>query len=200
MEIGIELLDTVIKLPLGAVIAIALAGIIVGMLLLIVATALFRPSLGRNAIKVNKKEETNINSVVATELKIRPRVELKPVVTSTKHYKPVPPVRQHYWYYVAGVSGRFATLREALSASGVNVPSDKMLDWKKLTSDTRARIKRVKVDAEQPVLEQPLSRQPVAESPSIPVVVVAKAKGEPESVIKKPIGNGCFVTVKKKTK
>jgi hypothetical protein len=71
-----------------------------------------------------------------------------------------------------------------------------MLDWKKLTSDTRARIKRVKVGEEQPVLE-PL----IVKTVSVPEkTAVITAKDNAESVIKKSIGNGCFVLIKKKGK
>ena len=118
------------------------------------------------------------------------------------HKKPVPPIRQHYWYYVSGVSGRFATLREALTASGVaDVPADRPLDWKKLSQVTRARIQRVGVDEEQPAAPPVVAmhRERVQRAQDEPIRRRSLAVEEDaESVVRKPLGKGAFVTFTKK--
>lgn len=201
MDISIFL--GIIGLPLWSVIAIALAGVVVGMFFLTLAILL----LGRNS---DAKEasaqvpETRETRTAASDPELRrevaPDVKTEPVVVSTKQHQPITSIRQHYWYYVSGVAGRFATLRDALSASGVKVPGDKMLDWKKLPVDTRAKIKRVDVNDEQPVPEQAAVRPVVAHREEVPVETKreGKAYGGAESVVRKPIGNGAFVTIAKK--
>lgn len=228
-----EMLSTVIELPVWSVVAMVLAGVVVGMLFLTLAILLLgRGSVVREA-KVMKTKIDDLVFAVAPALAAEPEIELEvepeikmeavepepvvvPVVASVKQYKPVPPIRQHYWYYVSSdlYTERFPTLREALSAAGETVPADKALDWKKLSPDTRAKIKRVKVDDEQPLPELPEILVP--ELPEQVIASVEEVKDEPEReekvkgeedvrkekesvvVIKKPIGDGAFVTITKK--
>jgi len=115
--------------------------------------------------------------------------EPEPVVMApVKQYKPVPPVRQHYWYYVSGVAGRFSTLRDALSALEMRVPDDRALDWKKLTSDTRAKIRRVKIGDKQPdlVATRRTRRKEVRATPE----TVPEADREPEAKPEVRTGSG----------
>jgi len=211
----------VVELPVWAVIASIPSGVALGIILLTLAFRLSGRWLWAEAkAGTNTSEGARGSSIVdrdrgdalarveetiaslASNLPVSvvaPSVSSVPKSALREKPKPVPPIRQHYWYYVSGVSGQFATLREALSASGVDVPADKMLDWKKLSADTRAKIKRVKVGAEQPAMERERVvvhvEEVQSESTKLPEV-----KKESEQVIRKPIGNGAFVTIKKKGK
>ena len=194
---NIEVFMNVIGLPLWAIIAIALAGVIVGMFLLMTAIML----LGRGKSKVTEPIEVKPHPVAidVPNFGPEPTVAANPVSIRAKTYKPVPPIRQHYWYYVPGVAGRFALFRDALSAAGVKVPADKMLDWKKLTVDKRNRIKRVKIDADQPAMRKVM--EPVVPSKAVAqkhTKAETTVKEESGDVIKKSIGDGCFVTFRKK--
>jgi hypothetical protein len=98
------------------------------------------------------------------------------------------PLRQFYWYYVSGIPGRFATLRDAISASGMTIPE--RLEWSSLSSDIRARINRVKVTDKQPVTEEQSESKVTPKN-------AARTLETDGDVIRKPIGKGAFVSYKK---
>ncbi|MBU1173522.1 MAG: hypothetical protein KKD44_28475 [Proteobacteria bacterium] len=173
------------------------------------AERLGRAKIDELEIEVEVEPEVKMEVISPQPMAVRAEPVVVPFARVPAKQKPVPPIRQHYWYYVSGVTERFATLREALSASGETVPADKALDWKKLSSDTRAKIKRVKVGDEQPVLEQVVVRKVVREEEvrdepkreekvAREEEVREEIRKESDVVIKKPIGNGAFVTITKK--
>lgn len=188
-----DMLNAMVTVPQWYLAAIGVVSIIASFVAFLLADYL---NYKRVILKVSRQKTEPDPAIVPGEA--------KPIAVSTEPYKPVPPIRQHYWYYVSGVSDRFATLREALSASGMKVPADKMLDWKKLTSDTRDRIKRVKVGDKQPMIDKPSLPEPVVVHTEVKKDANVKrdteVKSESEQVIRKPIGNGAFVTFKKKAK
>lgn len=191
----LELLNQEVVVPQWYLAAIGLASVVVSLVVFSTASYIsYRQALSKVAR----------SAVVDSHLKPQPK--------STRTYRPVPPIRQRYWYYVSGVQGRFATLREALSASGVKVATGRALDWKKLSPDTRAKLQRVKVDDEQPSEKQQSSRgrqlppdeQPLA-TPADEWMPSARRSARRESeqeegVIRKSIGSGAFVTIRKKGK
>ncbi len=190
-------LSAEVTVPQWYLAAIGAASMVVGF------AACFLVSYRRALLKVFHREGRMAPATTASHEAPMPLVPATSPVSPVPLLKrtPVPPVRQHYWYYVSGVTGRFATLREALVASGVVVLDNKPLDWKKLTVGTRDRIKRVRVNNEQAVMTE-AATQPVVtvkETRNSPGKTVTPAD-ETEQVIKKPIGNGAFVTFKKKTK
>ena len=197
-----------VNTPVWFIVAAALVGAGIGMTFLLLAILVLDKVQGRSKVVSLAKEDIAPKPVEEqpamqqVEAQIVQQVEqpvVQGVVIGTVK-KPVPPVRQTYWYYVSGVSGRFATLREALTASGAtDTPADKPLDWKKLSSDVRAVIKRVRVDDEQPSTEEkPLPEDKLPEEP-VPVVRRRVRTNEPEEgVIRKSIGGGAFVTFAKK--
>jgi hypothetical protein len=175
----------IVALPLWAIITIALAGVVIGMFLLMAAVMLL--GRGEKSMPVEVAAETVVDAAKA--------ITLEKTVTK-EPYKPMPPIRQHHWYYVKGVDGRFATLREAFVALGENPP--KTLDWKKLPHAIRSRITRTPVDAQHP--EPQPDNIAISEAKAAPMVVAKAGEQDNNGVIRKPIGNGCFVTVKKKGK
>ena len=184
MEIGIEILMTVIELPLWAVVATALAGAVVGMFLLMVAVML----LGRS--KKSIPAAATAKAVTESVKSATPEI-----AKTRKPYKPVPPLRQHHWYYIKGVDGRFATLREAFAAIGEEPP--KTLDWRKLPQDIRSRITRTPVDGKQP---EPMPEKTDNSIAKVAPRMVTKVGEQDDDVIRKPIGGGAFVTIRKKRK
>ena len=201
-----DILTTTIALPLWSVIATALAGVIIGVLLMMLAIMLVsRYSAKKVATTktvdkpVSPVVEPPVDVALPADLVVLPTAPPRPV----ERYKPVPPARQHYWYYVSGVAGRFATLRDALSALSVDWPADKLPEWSKLPQTICAKIKRVKVGDEDPLAPVPVVVPPVVPPviPSVDVVVKSRpvgVKDDDAGIIKKPIGNGCFVTIRKK--
>jgi len=214
-----------VSIPAWLLAASALAGAVIGMSFLLLAiltldkvrTVSNRRSVAVVPREVAVKEEpvpkgekallptklVKVSAGLGATEKLRPdddRGGDEPV-TITSAYKPVPPVRQPYWYYVSGVSGRFATLWEALSASGVDVTDNKSLDWKKLSADTRARIKRAKVGEEQPVEVEVVASEAEAPQEVTRQRTVRRGKVEsPPGTVVKNLGGGSFVTFKKKGK
>lgn len=179
----LELLNQQVVLPQWHLIAVVVASVLVSFASYMTAARLSRK---RALLKATRQERGLNLSAPQSPSERMPT----PVVSQ--------PFKQHYWYYVTGVSGRFPTLREALSASGVEVSADKPLDWKKLSSDTHDRIKRVKIGDKQPVAEPAVSSR--ADVQPRPGREETEIKKEAESVVRKPLGNGAFVTFKKKSR
>ena len=178
----------------------------VGIIFLALAMLLLRGKFDAKEPKASKKESSKPEPETKSEPVVQPSAQsfldtlvLDPeraLSKSLETRKPVQFPKQFYWYYVSGIPGRFATLREAISASGLPMP-DK-LDWGVLSQDIHARITRVKVGDLQPDFEEhPV--QSVQPAPLIDVQVVPKAKQPDPDVITKHIGKGAFVTVRKKS-
>lgn len=208
-----EIMLTTVELPLWLIVALPLFGTTVGMFFLILAIMLLgRGSEAKGAWareasakkdKADKEDKTEKEVAVATVKQKHtvinaPEPVSKPVVAATELRKPIPPIRHLYWYYVSDVSGRFATLREALLASGVRVVGSRALDWEKLSPDTRAKIRRVKVDGEQPVVESVDQSEAPVPREKRTIGEADAGSADADRVVKRPIGGGAFVTYKKK--
>lgn len=231
MELVQSVIESVITIPVWLLASSLLLGALLGMTFLLLAMLVLGQAAKHKAMAIvatqgvaagritdgqSKDDDITDAPSIVQELSVVQQPEpVKARQAEAVSRKPVPPVRQHYWYYVSGVSGRFTTLREALTASGVDVPGDKALDWKKLTSDTRAGIKRFKVDAKQPEMETvvemaeqvPVEQAPVERAVVRQEEVLARPKrklvvdtDDSESVIRKSIGHGAFVTIKRKSR
>ena len=62
--------------------------------------------------------------------------------TTKQQTKRIPPLRQHYWYYIDNKPDRYATLAIALSVMSYN---GRASEWVKLPSDIQSRIRREKL-------------------------------------------------------
>ena len=186
-----EILLKVIELPLWVALILPLSGVAVGIIFLAFAMLLLRGKFDAKEPKIKKSEPEK-----------KPEKKPEPVAQATEPSlaavseprKPSQFPKQFYWYYVSGIPGRFATLREAISVSGLPMPAK--LDWGVLSQDIRNRVTRVKVDEPQPDFEEH-SVQSVQPASLHDVQVAPKAKKPDPDVITKPIGKGAFITVRK---
>lgn len=144
-----SVMNALVEVPMWWLNASALFGAIVGMSFLLLAIVVLRRE-PRASQKANETEATTPKPVgapaprtVADPGTVKQASETAPAPSMPR--ASAPPIKQHYWYYVDGVKGRFATLREALPWAGVILPESKPLDWKKLPPDTRSKIQRVEV-------------------------------------------------------
>ena len=193
-----DMLNQIVAVPQWYLVAIGLCSVLVSMVCYLVASHIsYKWSLPKVAVVDKSVSENYVADAPVSKEK---KVDFALISSPATAYKPVPPLRQHYWYRVSGVSGRFATLREALAASGVKVPDNKMLDWKKLSAVTRAKINRVKVGEEQPV-DTEVAAVGVGLQPVAPPEVMQKSVSEvaPDTIVKS-LGDGSYVTFKKKPK
>ena len=193
-----EILLKVIELPLWVALILPLSGVAVGIIFLAFAMLLLRGKFDAKEPKASKNKSSKPEPETKSESVAQPNTWVldpeRALSKSLETRKPSQFPKQFYWYYVSGIPGRFATLREAISASGLPMP-DK-LDWGVLSQDIHARITRVKVGDLQPDFEEhPV--QSVQPASSSDVQVALKAKKPDPDVITKPIGKGAFVTVKK---
>ena len=199
-----EILLKVIELPLWVALILPLSGVAVGIIFLAFAMLLLRGKFDAKEPKATKKESSKPKPETKLEPVVQPSAQsfldtlvLDPeraLSKSLETRKPSQFPKQFYWYYVSGIPGRFATLREAISALGLTMPAK--LDWGVLSQDIRNRVTRVKVDDPQPDFTIQ-SVQPLQPSPTMDAQVAPKAKQPDPDVITKPIGKGAFVTVKK---
>ncbi len=206
---------TTINLPLWAVIALPIAGVIVGMLFLTLSILL----LGRDPKR--KKSKTVPASTVtapATTSESEPayipieKIIMDEVRAARDLPKPQPVLKyprgglpQKYWYYCDGLDGRFPTLRELLTALGEPIPEK--LEMNRIPSAIRSRITRVGVNEPQPDERQPNEKQPTEKATEANTAAVGEPvrrrdrHATPESTddtIVKKLGDGAYVTVKKR--
>ena len=200
-----EILLKVIELPLWVALILPLSGVAVGIIFLAFAMLLLRGKFDAKEPKASKNKSSKPEPETKLEPTAKPSAQsfldtlvLDPeraLSKSLETRKPSQFPKQFYWYYVSGIPGRFATLRESISASGLPMPSK--LEWRLLPAEITDRITRVKVDDPQPDFEEH-SVQSVQPAPSSDVQVAPKPiKQLDPDVITKPIGKGAFITVRK---
>lgn len=200
-----ELTEIMVTVPVWMLVATGLAGVVVSMIAFVLAESISCKRLqiktrqtdaGVKKVKVEIEPELEPEPDILAVLPVATRIEKEPLPVSSGAGKGFPAIRQHYWYYVG--KSRFATLREALVATGYAVPENWKPDWKKVPAEGRARIKRVKLeDAARVVPVADASTSASLEKP----VVAPVATGVPDKPSYKRTSvssGGTVMTVTKK--
>jgi len=169
-----------VTIPVWFIVMATLAGMLLSMALLLLAIFVPRKVKQEEVKSVEQvepaksiAETTEIigNPLGAVLLPDKPSGPVS-VVAAKAAYKPIPPFRQRYWYTVAGVKGRFATLREAAQAAGCPLGKNANPDWKKLSPENKRRITRTPLSQSAPVPES---------STPAPAVVPSKPTSPPST-------------------